>query len=141
VIFEDPTPASLDAIVRRHRDRIAIGLATLDEIAGRSGAVEQGEERDTIDAWRVISIRAPAEQPGGPILVLLGQAVSKRHAWVTSDVRVLDVARGLCLTQNSLYRLVHPGEGEPPADDLRCLCAGLWEWGIGKIIDAPQFYY
>jgi hypothetical protein len=131
-------PASLDDIVRENRDQVQLGLATLEELAARAGAIGPDAAVDTIDEWRVVAIR---QRGSPPILSLLGHAVGMGVVRMTSEIAVLDVARGLCRTRNSLYRLGFPGEGEPPQEDLICVCAILRQWGIGRAIGAPEFFF
>jgi hypothetical protein len=102
------------------------------------GAIEPGQTLDTIDEWRIIAIR----QVGAPpLLSLLGRTVGMGGVRMTSEIAGLDVNRGLCRTRNSLYRLGFPGEGEPPQEDLICVCAILHRWGVGRLIGAPEFFY
>jgi hypothetical protein len=137
-VLAEMIPSSLDDIVRKNRDQVQIGLATIEEIAAREGAIEPGPALDTIDEWRVVAIRQLGSQP---MLSLLGRVVGTGVRRMTSRIAVLDVARGLCRTRNSLYPLGFPGEGEPPPEDLICVCAILHRWGVGRLIGAPEFFY
>jgi hypothetical protein len=137
-VLAQMTPASLDDIVRLNRDQFEIGLATLDELAVRAGAIEPDATADTLDEWRIVAIR---QRGAPPILSLLGRAVGTGGAWMTSDIAMLDVTRGLCRTRNSLYRLRVPGVGEPPSDDLIFVCAMVHKWGFGRVIGAPAFLF
>jgi hypothetical protein len=85
-----------------------------------------------------VAIRQIGSQP---MLSLLGRVVGTGVRRMTSRIAVLDVARGLCQTRNSLYRLGFPGTGEPPPEDLICVCAILHRWGIGRTIGAPEFFF
>ncbi len=137
-VIAEMIPSSLDDIVRLNRDQVQIGLATLDELTTLEGAIEPGPTLNTIDEWRVVAIR---QLGAPPMLSLLGHVVGTSIVRMTSEIAVLDVARGLCRTRNSLYRLGFPGTGEPPREDIICVCAVLHQWGFGKTIGAPEFFY
>jgi hypothetical protein len=67
-------------------------------------------------------------------LSLLGRAAGMRCPWITSEVREIDIDARLVRTRNSLYRLGARGEGEPPQEDLICVCAATHQWGCGALI-------
>jgi hypothetical protein len=141
-------PKSLDDIVRRSRDRFQIGLATAEELALLAATVEDGPIRDTIAEWRIIAFRpiglgvdARTAAASRSRLSLLGRAVGLRCPWITSEVREIDIDAHLVRTRNSLYRLGARGEGEPPQEDLICVCAATYQWGFGALIGAPAFFY
>jgi hypothetical protein len=137
-VLDQMIPRSLDDIVRLNRDQMQIGLATLDELSAQAGVIELGQTLDTIDEWRVVAIR---QRGAPPLLSLLGHVVGTSRVRMTSEIIMFDVCRGLCRTRNSLYRLGLPGDGEPPQEDLICACAILHQWGIGRTIGAPEFFF
>jgi hypothetical protein len=146
--LEHMIPKSLDDIVRKSRDRFQIALATAEELAGLAATIEAGPIRDTITEWRIIAFRAiglsvdaQTQAVSRSLLLLLGRAAGTRCPWITSAVTEIDFDRRLVRTQNSLYRLGARGEGEPPQEDLICVCAATHRWGVGKRIGAPAFFY
>jgi hypothetical protein len=146
--LERMIPRSLEDIVRKARDQFQIGLATAEEMAVLAATVEAGPIRDTITEWRIIAFRAislsvdaQTQAVSRSLLLLLGRAAGTRCPWITSAVTEIDIDRRLVRTQNSLYRLGARGEGEPPQEDLICVCAATHRWGVGKRIGAPAFFY
>ena len=141
--LEKIIPKSLDDVVRRNRDKMRIGRATLEEIARRMAAVEPEDPRDTLEEWRIIAFRteAPFGLFGDGMLLLLGYATEARASWITSEIQRIDFDRRLVRTRNSVYRLGTPGQGEPPTEDLAVLCAVLHEWGVGDLLGAPHFFF
>ena len=146
--LEHMIPKSLDDIVRKSRDRFQIALATVEELAGLAATIEAGPIRDTITEWRIIAFRAiglsvdaQTQAVSRSLLLLLGRAAGTRCPWITSAVTEIDIDRRLVRTQNSVYRLGARGEGEPPQEDLICVCAATHRWGVGKRIGAPAFFY
>jgi hypothetical protein len=146
-VFDALYPRSLDDLVQTSRDRIQLGLATAEEIAGRAATIEPGPSVDTIDQWRLVAVRGFRSSPRAEReiefsrLTLLGTAVQARGTCATPEVMQIDLACGLVRTQNSLYRLGVQGKGEPPVEHLRCLAAATHSWGWGESIGAPQFIY
>jgi hypothetical protein len=146
--LERMIPKSLEDIVRKSRDQFQIGLATAEELAVLAATIEAGPIRDTITEWRIIAFRtiglsidAQTQAVSRSLLLLLGRAAGTRCPWITSAVTEIDIDRRLVRTQNSLYRLGARGEGEPPQEDLICVCAATHRWGVGKLIGAPAFFY
>jgi hypothetical protein len=147
--LEQMIPKSLDDVVRKNRNAFQIGLATPTEIAIRGTVIKPDRDtRDTIEQWNIIAFRTLGLRPDTGLegilssrLSLLGRAAGTRGSWLTSEVVQIDVDGGLVLTRNSLYRLGSRGEGEPPPDDLICVCAVMHSWGIGELIGAPGFFY
>jgi hypothetical protein len=146
--LERMIPRSLEDIVRKSRDQFQIALATAEELAVLAAAIEAGPIRDTIADWRIIAFRAiglavdaQTEAVSRSRLSLLGRAAGMRCPWITSEVTEIDIDGRLVRTRNSLYRLGARGEGEPPQEDLICVCAATHSWGFGRLIGAPAFFY
>jgi hypothetical protein len=146
--LERMIPRSLEDIVRKSRDQFQIGLATAEELAVLAATIEAGPIRDTIADWRIIAFRAigqavdaQTEAVSRSRLSLLGRAAGMRCPWITSEVTEIDIDGRLVRTRNSLYRLGARGMGEPPQEDLICVCAATHQWGFGQLIGAPVFFY
>jgi hypothetical protein len=146
--LEQMMPKSLDDIVRKNRDVLQLGLATAGELAVLAATIEPGHSRDTIEEWRIVAFRAIGPRSDADMagilsrsLSLLGRAAGMRCPWITSAVTQIDIDAGLVRTRNSLYRLGARGEGEPPQDDLICVCAAMHKCGVGELIGAPAFFY
>jgi hypothetical protein len=134
--------------VRKSRDQFQIGLATAEELAVLAATIEGGPIRDTIAEWRIIAFRAiglavdaQTQAASRSRLLLLGRAAGMHCPWITSAVTGIDIDGRLVRTRNSFYRLGARGEGEPPQEDLICVCAATHSWGFGKLIGAPAFFY
>jgi hypothetical protein len=146
--LEQMIPKSLDDVVRKSRGQFQIGLATAEELTLLAATIGDGPIRDTIAEWRIIAFRAIGLAVGAQThavsrsrLLLLGRAAGMRCPWITSAVTGIDLDGRLVRTQNSVYRLGARGEGEPPQEDLICVCAATHSWGVGKLIGAPAFFY
>jgi len=52
-------------------------------------------------------------------------------------------AQGYAFTRSgSIYKLLGtPQHDEPDFDDLACLCAVMNQWGLGKYLGIPPFFY
>lgn len=140
--IDDYLPKSLDEIVRRRRDEVQIRLATafeikaLGEFLGNT-KISQGEVKDTISEWYPLAFRVRDDLQ----IRLLGHFERKGVISMTSQVLLLDLAAGFAKTDNSLYRLGKPGEGEPPRAYLVQLCAILNDMGLGKTLGVPEVFF
>lgn len=137
--FELPIPENSRRDRDQNRDLYAINQANEGEIAALSCAIDAapGSERDVLDDWRLVVIRA--RQSAEPAwIVLLGDAEQQRFILCTSEVLALDLGRGVARTRNSIYRLHNSGIGEPR---ILHLCAALHTWGVGNRLGALNIYY
>lgn len=96
----------------------------------------KGEMRD----WRVISFQLDHPHEKGLQFIVVGDRGKNAISTTTSPVKAIDLAEGLILTQNSVYRLdlAARGEGEPSLKQLVCLCRTLHSWGLGRAFDVPR---
>ncbi|HVS78341.1 MAG TPA: hypothetical protein VHE11_15485 [Steroidobacteraceae bacterium] len=126
-------PQTLDDLVRRHRDRLEIGLATAAELASVSGDVDAVDPpRGRIDGWHIMALRDRVVD--SITLHVLGH-VEDGRSWITSDVVVLASNRARVRTRNSLYLLGAQATGAP---DLRLVlhaAYALRSWGYDERYD------
>lgn len=142
--IEDVIPKSLDDIIRKRRETYRLKMASeaelvalplmVDAIGDRQMRVKEGE----ISEWRIIKL-ASAKNDG----VMFAIGFRRGKVCMTSPVRSMDVVRGkgMILTNNSLYKLGHKGEGEPDFHLLMHICAVFWAWGIGDQFGVPHVFY
>jgi hypothetical protein len=140
--IDDYLPRTLDDIVRRRRDEVQIRLATAMEIAALGeflgdAQMTPGEAKDTISEWYPVTFRVRDDLH----IRLLGRFERKGAISLTSQVLKLDLAADLAKTDNSLYRLGNPGEGEPPRHFVVLLCAILNDMGVGKTLGVPEVFF
>lgn len=140
--IEDFLPKSLDEIVRHRRDEVQIRLATATEIQALGeylgdAKISQGEVKDTISEWYPVTFRVRDDLQ----IRLVGHFERKGVISMTSRVLLLDLAAGFAKTENSLYQLGKPGEGEPPRAYLVQLCAILNDMGAGKALGVPEVFF
>lgn len=133
-------PRNLDGVIRKQRDRVALGLATEVELQALAARIPDGQLKDIIDDWRLVSLRDL--NAGVAHVILLGYSQFEATPWTTSAVTALDQAAGLVRTRSgSLYSLGVHGEGEPDSQQLIHLCATLHHWGSGPLLGVPHFFY
>jgi hypothetical protein len=133
-------PKSLRDIIRTNRMQAELRLAKTSEIDALVASVDAARCKDKIGNWRLVSL---LDKENHTVQVLLvGDSLSKRHPAITSPIESIDFSRGLVLTKNgSVYQLGIRGLGEPPEDDLLCLCAALHLWGRGEALGVPNISY
>lgn len=140
-------PGNLDDIIRANRDKMSLRLATDNEIAGLYKPLIAPQTRSDITGWYIIArvfgeeLRKHAPSGTPPAMFhLLGYRDGQ--TWITSDIYNIDLDAGLVLTRNSIYRLSGPrGEGEPDEDLLIHICAAFHQWGFGRDLGVPPFFY
>lgn len=126
-------PTKLDEIVRRHRERFEVGLATAAEQAAITGDVDtRATPRDTIKTWHLIALRD--RTLGQTTMHVLGR-VHPDVARITSYIAVLAPDRSHVRTKNSLYRLGPEGHGEPGLALIFLVAAALRRWGLDQHYD------
>jgi hypothetical protein len=140
-ITSESPPKFLGDIIRTNRDQAELRLARTQEIDALVGTIETAlEAKDEISNWRVVSLVDKEKQTAQ--LLLVGDSLTRRHPAITSPIQSIDLAQGLVLTRSrSVYKLGNRGLGEPPAEDLLCLCAALHQWGSGEALGVPHFSY
>ncbi len=137
--LEAMIPKSLDDIVRKNREQARIHLATSEQLSNLMTSLPSADTYATIDDWRFISLSAP--EAGIYRIRLLGSLAHNGDAWFTSVVRQIDIEQGLVMTQNNYYKLGEKGEGEPPFEQLACICSALHAQGAGEYLGVPPFFY
>jgi len=134
-------PKTLNDIIRANRDHAELRLAKTIEIDTLVGVIDKSAIlKDEIGDWRLISLVDKEKQT---IQILLaGDSRLRRHPAITSPILRIDFAKGFVLTKShSVYKLGNRGLGEPPEDDLLCLCAALHQWGTGPALGVPIISY
>jgi len=131
-------PKSLGDIIRLNRDLAELRLAKTAEIDSLVGPVDiPAGVKDEIGNWRLVSLIDKTNHTAQVLLV--GDSQARKHPAITSPVLRIDFAKGIVLTRSqSIYKLGTRGLGEPPEDDLLCLCAALHRWGSGIALGVPH---
>ena len=134
-------PKSLDDVIRKHRDKLRLALATEGELAKLEAIVPNSPVRYTLTEWQVIMLHATLEN-GAKIASprLVGSVVGTGESWITSNVVGIDRGKGLVQTANSMYRVIGPRVGEEKID-LFNVCIALHQWGLGSSFGVPEFFY
>lgn len=134
-------PKFLGDIIRMNRDQAELRLAKTQEIDALVGTIETTmKAKDEIGNWRMVSL--VDKENNSAQLLLIGDSLTRRHPAITSPIKSIDLAQGLVLTKSrSVYKLGNRGLGEPPEEDLLCLCAALHQWGSGEALGVPHFSY
>ena len=140
-ITSEAAPKFLGDIIRTNRDHAELRLAKTQEIDALIGAIDTTlEAKDEIGNWRIVSLIDKEKQTAQ--LLLIGDSLTRRHPAITSPIQSIDLVQGLVLTRSrSVYKLGDRGLGEPPEEDLLCLCAALHQWGSGETLGVPHFSY
>jgi hypothetical protein len=122
--LEELSSLTLDGLIRRHRDRARIRVATDAEIAELTTAfTDPGWEKDIIDDWRFITLQVGDQW----LLRLLGISRAITPPLITSQVKAIDLATKLVRTNSgSIYPLGARGDGEPPLDQILHVAYGIW---------------
>lgn len=134
-------PRFLGDIIRMNRDQAELRLAKTPEIDALVGAIDAAHEvKDQIGNWRMVSLVDKERHTAQ--LLLIGDSQSRRNPAITSPILSIDFSKGLVLTKSkSVYKLGDRGLGEPPEEDLLCLCAALHRWGSGQALGVPNITY
>ena len=134
-------PKSLGDIIRLNRDLAELRLAKTAEIDTLVGNIESATgAKDEIGNWRLVSLIDKTSHTAQ--VLLIGDSSARQHPAITSPILRIDFAKGIVLTRSqSVYKLGNRGLGEPPEDDLLCLCAALHRWGSGPALGVPNIGY
>lgn len=140
-ISNNLVPTSLDGIISRNRELVELRIASGKEINALTKQIRGPvHEKDEIENWRLISI--VEKKTNMAQVLLLGNSKEKSHPWITSPVQLIDFDQGFVSTRSgSTYKLLERGVGEPPSDQIICLCAALHSWGSGTYLGVPHFVY
>lgn len=139
--LNDFIPKKLDDIIRENRELAALGISTADDIQALSAEMTSAfSVKDTIDDWRLVSLRE--KQSGNTQVLLLGHSQNENVAWLTSSIVRIDLTRNCVMTKSgSYYGLGSQGDGEPSRGQLIHVCATLHRWGSGAFLGVPHFFY
>jgi len=134
-------PKSLDDIIRVKRDEIELRLSSIPEI---DALVEHfptiPDPKDEMNNWRLVSLVDRISNSAQ--VLLIGDSRAQKHPGITSPVIAIDFEHGIAVTRsNSVYKLGNRGLGEPPENDLFCICAAMHSWGKGQTFGVPHFAY
>ncbi|MBI3901435.1 MAG: hypothetical protein HY306_00585 [Nitrosomonadales bacterium] len=130
----------LDDIIRLHRDRVSVRLASRDELAPFFSVSDSDNDLgySRIDDWRIICLDIHDSEKK---FFIVGHNAFEKCVWGTSEIKSLDFAAGLAFTANSTYQLGSAGDGEPPLPVLLHICHLFHTWGFGSSLGVPQVFY
>jgi len=133
-------PQSLDNIIRSNRDKAQLRLTTDEEIFTLHQVITPGEPKDVLDDWNLITLYQPDLDFSQTFL--LGDIRRNGHQRITSTVTGIDLDKQLIVTKSgSLYQLGTPKNGDPDVNQLYMVCSAFHDWGIGKMLGVPHFFY
>lgn len=132
-------PSSLSDIIRRRRDEFEVGLASAEELAAVDGSIDaDAAVAATLDDWWAVVLRDLTEDRY--LLLVYGQNSETGKLRRTSGVRILDLDRMLVRTQDAVYALGKPANGNPPFEMIFDICAELHRRGLGERYGVPQVW-
>jgi hypothetical protein len=140
--IQELLPKCLDDIVRIHREKLAIRLATDEEVMALHHEITPSRSPETmLDDWRLVAFVKSFDGSQHLDISLLGE-LPYDGSRITSPVRKLDLDRGLAITRSgTLYGLGRHGEGEPLFGQLATVCAAAHAWGWGALFGVPHFFF
>ena len=126
-------PTTLDAIVRRNRDRFEVGFATATELAAVTGDIRtQGIIRSEILGWHLIALRDLGQKQ--MTFHILGH-LPGGTSWITSPVTVIARDHSLVQTANSQYALGRRADAEPDLELVLHVAFSIRRWGLDHAYD------
>ncbi|WP_431858721.1 hypothetical protein [Azospirillum sp.] len=132
-------PSSLSDIIRRRRDELEVGLATAEELAVVDGLIDaDAAVVATLDGWWAVVLRDLVEDRY--LLLLYGENSETGKLRRTSGVQTLDLDQMLARTQDAVYALGKPADGNPPFEMIFDICAELHRRGLGERYGVPQVW-
>lgn len=132
-------PKSLDDVIRKHRDHVALRIATPEDKATLRRAISPSREEVQISRWNFLALETREPMPPVLYVMLVGWRDDASRPWITSPVLGIDPRRGYVFTRSgSLYRTV--GESSEVID-LPTLCAWLHTTPIGEYLGVPLFTF
>ena len=132
VLIEE-MPTTLDAIVRRNRDRFEVGFATATELAAVTGDIRtQGIIRSEILGWHLIALRDLGQKQ--MTFHILGH-LPGGTSWITSPVTVIARDHSLVQTANSQYALGRRADAEPDLELVLHVAFSIRRWGLDHAYD------
>lgn len=134
-------PKGLDDIIRENRDKFELRLASDQEKSALYASIPPGPIKNRVENWYFITLFA--KSPKQSVVMLLGHIADSSYPWITSEVQRIDLKSHLVFTQSgSCYALEGPeGKGEPGLDLLTAICAAFHEWGSGKYLGIPPWFF
>lgn len=135
--IHDLETLSLDTIISKNRDRVQLGLATVEEHAALKAPIDAGRAlTDRIREARFIALRLD----GKVSTRLLGINQRTRDSWITSAIEQIDRDR-VVTASGSVYAIASHGGGEPPLGHLLLLIRYLQDSGLGTMLGLPDVWY
>ena len=126
-------PTTLDAIVRRNRDRFEVGFATATELAAVTGDLQtSGIIRSEILGWHLIALRDLGQKQ--MTFHILGH-LPGGTSWITSPVTVIARDYSLVQTANSQYALGRRADAEPDLELVLHVAFSIRRWGLDHAYD------
>lgn len=133
-------PKSLDDIIRINRDKAQLRITTDEEIFELHQIITPDEPKDVIDDWNLITLYQPDLDFSQ--IFLLGDIRRNGHQRITSVVTGIDLDKQFLITKSrSLYQLGTPKGGDPDLNQLMMVCSAFHNWGFGKLLGVPHFFY
>lgn len=131
-------PKSMDDIIRKNREVVQLRLANEEDISKLQAEIDEVNPVFILDNWSLIAF----DRHGATTVHLIGDVRGESNPRITSLVRAIDMKRYV-LTTNSgnLYQMGSRKDGEPNTEKLYLICAYIHQWGIGQMLDVPQFFY
>lgn len=134
-------PKSLDDIIRLHRDRIRLEMASSRDLELAAGEVPHSwitAELGKVYFYKRIGSFGTVQKD---ILTLVGYD-RNGDPYHTSSIIYFDHMRMRVLTQSrSIYSIKEISYQEPPEDLLMMICAMFWKDGAGEALGIPHFFY
>lgn len=134
-------PKTLDDIIREHRDKVEVRLATEEEVCALHTSIAPGTVDKNIEDWYLINLHNKLSSQSQ--VMLLGYIKDEGFPWITSVVTGIDLKNHLITTlSGSLYAIGNRGkEEEPDSQLLAATCAAMHKWGMGPFLGVPPWFF
>lgn len=128
-------PPSLDDIIRANRDKVQLYFSRDDEINALRCLLLDGHIKAQVFRWAFITLHFSETQDS--LVYLVGFNQTANCSWMTSFIT--GIGHGMVTTKSgSIYELI----GTSTLDvDLVYICATLHEWGVGRSLAVPHFFF
>lgn len=128
-------PQSLDDIIRASRDKVQLYFSNDNEIDALRCPLPDGQIKAQISGWAFITLHFSESQES--LVYLVGFNQTEQCSWMTSFVT--GIGHGVVTTKSgSIYALIGPSTLDV---DLVNICATLHQWGVGRQLGVPHFFY